>query len=152
MKELENLKELYLEQIKKIYKKGDITPQDDEAVNKALDRLIKIEELCGQEDEMQYSQDGYLQGYSQRGRIPSMRVSSAYMPEMSTTMPYYNDGYSERRGRNQRNGQYMSRNDYSRHGDAVDGMIDKLEAMRMEAPDQETRRAIDRCIEKLENY
>ena len=36
MKELENLKEMYLDEIKKINKKGELTPADGEAAKKAL--------------------------------------------------------------------------------------------------------------------
>lgn len=129
MKELENLKELYLDEIKKINKKGDLTPADSEAACKALDAIKKIDEICGEmSPEMEYSQ-----------RMYPNRMSR--MPEMSY-------GYSDRRGRNMHNGQYISRNDYSTHDD-VYYALDKLESMRMEAPDERTRRAIDLAIDEL---
>ena len=58
MKELEMLKEMYLDEIKKIHKKGELTPADGEAVSKALDALMKIDRLCydnhGKESSMGY--------------------------------------------------------------------------------------------------
>ena len=145
MKELENLRELYLDEIKKINKKGDLTPADSEAACKALEAIKKIDELCGEMSGQEYSQKGYSQHDFNPNRMPEMSNMYPY------GFPYYNDGYSERRGRNQRNGQYISRNGYSRHDDTVNSMIGRLESMRMEAPDEMTRRAIDRCIEKLED-
>lgn len=121
MKELDNLKELYLDEIKNIYKKGTLTPADSEAANKALDSLEKIRSLCEKEEAKQYSE--------------AMYRNRSMMPEMSQSMraystPYYHNdvyrgqsmGYSmaEPMGQMSRNGysmsepmEQMSRNGYS---------------------------------------
>lgn len=133
MKELENLKEMYLDEIKKINKKGELTPVDAEAAKKALEAITMIDMICGDEDESGYSERSYRRNQS------GMNMSRHYpMPDMD---------YSSRRGRSSMTGRYVSRS-----GDAVDSMIRKLEHMRMEAPDEESRRAIETAIDKLENY
>lgn len=172
MKELENLKELYLEEIKKINRKGELTPADAEAAKKALEAIEKINEICCDEEELNggYSERGYSNGrysnggYSERGY--SNRYSnggysdrsygqngtmSRRMPEMYSDRysdRYYNDGYSERRGRSSTTGRYISRHNAA----TADNMIRKLEMMRTEAPDSETMMAIDNVISKLEDY
>ena len=122
MKELENLKELYLDEIRKITKKGELTPADAEAAKKALEAIEKIDKICCDEDPE----------YMEAGR--SMRYS---MPEMY-----------QRRGRSSTTGRYISRSNEA----TVDRMIHKLEDMRMDAPDSETRMAISRAINELEAY
>lgn len=150
MKELENLKELYLDEIKKINKKGELTPADGEAAKKALEAIEKINEICGSYDEME---NGYSERYSQR-MYPRRYMNDRPRSMMPDVRPYDynygydNGGYSERRGRSSTTGRYISRN----HEGTVDHMIHKLEDMRMDAPDNETRMAIDNVISRLEAY
>jgi len=61
MKELENLKELYLEEIKKINKKGELSPADAEAAKKALEAIKMIDDIC-------YSDEHDQDMYQRRGR------------------------------------------------------------------------------------
>lgn len=158
MKELENLKELYLDEIKKINKKGELTPTDAEAANKAIEAIKKIEEICACCDDMDegYSERMYPRHsmrYSQRNRMPDMNSGYSEMyPYYYNDRMYsdrgYSDGYSDRRGRSASTGRYISRH----NGLEVENMIHKLEAMRPEAPDNETKMAIDNVIRKLEAY
>ena len=129
MRELENLKELYLDEIRKINKKGELTPADAEAAKKALEAIEKIDDICCDEDDMH---DEYSERYSE------------YMP-YRRRMP---DMYPKRRGRSATTGRYISRHD----GSSVDKMIRKLEMMKYDAPDSETMTAIDNVISKLEDY
>ena len=167
MKALENLKELYLEEIKKINKKGELTPVDSEAAKKALEAIKDIDEICcnsDYEDEMDegHSERMYLRRYPMSRRMPDM-MHIGYGYDRSYDRSYdkgysdgynrsydrgYNDGYSDRRGRSMTTGRYISRH----AAPEVDGMIHKLEDMRVEAPNSEIRMAIDNMIEKLENY
>lgn len=167
MKELENLKELYLEEIKKINKKGELTPADGEAAKKALEAIEKINEICSEyEEEEGYSERMYGRHYPMR----AMNRERSMMPDMmygrgsygygeardggSYGYGYsearnrsYGDGYSERRGRDSM-GRYTSRS----RGESVDHMIHKLEDLKMDAPDNRMRMAIDDMISKLEAY
>lgn len=152
MKELENLKELYLDEIKKINKKGELTPTDAEAANKAIDAIKKIDEICACCDDMDegYSERYYRssgRGYSQRGRMPEMnRVRGVSYSDG----PMYRDGYSE--GYPMMNGHYPYYRHDGHNGLEVENMIHKLEAMKPDAPDHETKMAIDNVIRKLEAY
>lgn len=160
MKALYDLKELYLEEIKKINKKGDLTPVDSEAACKALEALKKIDELCCDYDnEMDggHSERMYPSRYPMSRRMPDMmHFGYGYNGDRSyTNRSYsdgyehgYNDAYSERRGRSMTTGRYISRH----AAPEVDGMIHKLESMKYDAPNNEIRMAIDNMIEKLENY
>lgn len=147
MKELENLKELYIDEIKKINKKGELTPADSEAAKKALEAIEKINDICCDEEEMET-------GYSERGmsyRRP--RYSRNMMPEVYNPMNY-TDEYNRRSYARNRDsmGRYSSRDmNYSRHS-TVDHMIEKLEGMLETAPDERKRMAIERCISELESY
>ena len=171
LKALEDLKELYMEEIKKINKKGDLTPVDSEAACKALEAIKKIDEICcnsDYEDEMDegHSERMYPRRYPMSRRMPDM-MHIGYGYDRSYDRSYdkgysdgynrshdrgysdgYTDSYSERRGRSMTTGRYISRH----AAPEVDGMIHKLEGMRVEAPNSEIRMAIDNMIEKLENY
>lgn len=137
MRELENLKELYLDEIRKINKKGELTPADAEAAKKALEAIEKIDDICCDEDDMH---EEYSERYSEY--MPYRRR----MPDMYPKR--YSERYSERRGRSATTGRYISRRD----GSSVDKMIRKLEMMKNDAPDSETMMAIDNVISKLEDY
>ena len=135
MRELEILREMYIDEIKKIDKKGELTPADSEAAKKALEAICMIDDICEGMDEKEYSERSYRRNQS------GMNMSRHYpMPDMDYR-------YSSRRGRSSMTGRYISRS-----GDAVDSMIRKLEHMRMEAPDEETRSAIECALDRLDNY
>lgn len=117
MKELENLKELYLDEIKAINKKGELTPTDAEAAKKALEAIEKINKLCGDEE---YEDEGYSE--RMYPRYSMNRSYRSMMPEM---------GYSERRGRSATTGRYISRHAGSDNDNMViDDIIAKLENMK----------------------
>ena len=54
------------------------------------------------------------------------------------------NGYSERRGRSARTGRYVSRDSEKEH------MLNKLEDMMEDATTEKQRRALQQCIDKLE--
>lgn len=141
MKELENLKELYLDEIKKINKKGELTPTDAEAANKAIDAIKKIEEICACCDDMD---EGYSERYYRsRNRMPEMYRGRGVSMN-------YRDGYSE--GYPMMNDRYPYYRHDGHNGLEVENMIHKLEAMKPDAPDREIKMAIDNMIRKLEAY
>lgn len=124
MKELENLKELYLDEIKAINKKGELTPTDAEAAKKALEAIEKINKLCGDEE---YEDEGY----SER-MYPRYSMNRSYRSMMPEMRPYDDHmGYSERRGRSATTGRYISRHAGSDNDSMViDDIIAKLENMK----------------------
>lgn len=131
MKELEDLRELYLEEIRRINKKGDLDPHDAEVAKCALEAIEKIDIICGM--------DEWEDDYSER-TMPMRRSYRSYNDG------YMDRGYSERRGRSMSTGRYISRHDAG----TQERMIRKLEDMKLEAPDNETKMAIDHVIDKLE--
>lgn len=149
MKELDNLKELYLDEIRKINKKGELTPADGESAKKALEGLESIEKLCcGEDAEMErgYS-EGIRRGYS-NGMRSYGYSGHTMMPDMMRPYGYsYDyDGYSGYRG--------QSRDSMGRYSRGVmpDHMIETLEGMLQSAPSERHRDAINECIHKLRNY
>lgn len=134
MKELENLKDLYLEEIKKINKKGELTPTDAEAAKKALEAIEKINEIC---EMASWDEDEYSERYYPSYRGGRSMRSYDHMPDVSM-----------RRGRSAMTGRYVSRAD----SPTVDRMVSRLEEMKHDAPDERSMRAIDRAIDTLYNY
>ena len=98
MKALEELKEMLEDELKKIAKKGDITPSELDSAYKVVDIIKDIGEITKHEHEMQeYSSTG---GYSQRGGYSMMDgghsqtypMYSRYMPMGYDMMPYSREG------------------------------------------------------------
>lgn len=155
MRELENLKELYLEEIRKINKKGELNPTDGESAKRALEALEKINDICDKEckDEMDkgYSEgmsraysDGISRGYSD-GINARYYGGHSMMPEMMRHDGYSYD-YSGYRGQSRDSMGRFSRDDAAEH------MIHSLEDMLRTAPSERHREAINDCIRKLRNY
>lgn len=135
-KTLDELKEMLEVEMKKISRKGDISPADLENIEKAVCIIAKINTI----------EDG---GYPMDG-------------EMSHGM-YYDNDMSYRRGRSMTTGRYMSRDygpgrvrmegsyerGYSGHS-IKDRMIDRLEAMMDEAKSEYERNTVAEWIARLE--
>ena len=126
MRILKDVKELLTDEIKEIYTKGNITPTDLEMINKAVETIKDIEEICAMND------SDYEEGYSG-----------------CNNRRYYSGDYSGSR----RNGRYSSygRNydrRYSRDG-ANTHMIEKLEDIMDSAPTNQEREIIKSCIDRL---
>ena len=132
MKALEQLKELLEEEIKKVTKKGDITPAEVEAMYKVVDIIKDIDTIEAMEE---YGEDNDGE-YSRRG--------------YSSRRPYM-DGGSYRRSRGM-NGRYVSR-DRSYRGysmeESRDAMMAKLEEAMNEATTEHERQAIMACMDKI---
>lgn len=153
---LESLEQLLNEQIGKVVKKDDITPNELEAMTKAVCLLEKIKDYS--EDMMYIDEDkGYSQadgrrsmGYSRRNsrysRRPMYEDSDPYM------MPHSNRSYSNR-GYSRRSGMYSRDYDHSNYGysghSIKDRMIDKLEQMYDEAKTDHERQIVDEWINRL---
>lgn len=172
-KHYEQLKDLLDDQICKILKKGDITPQELDSLYKASAIMLDMETeqaMKGSEknDEYEMSHRGSYGMNGQSNHYPwfmrhdndmSYRGNSYRMP-MSHSMDTYNhayDGayagaydasqeneYSERRGRSARTGRYVSRDSEKER------MLNKLEDMMEDATTEKQRRALQQCIDKLE--
>ena len=169
-KHYDQLKDLLDDQICKILKKGDITPQELDSLYKASAIMLDMEtekamkqSEGAEEYEMSRRNMGgnsnHYPWFMYHDNDMSHRGNSYTMP-MSHNMDTYNhayDGayagaydasqeneYSERRGRSARTGRYVSRDSEKER------MLNKLEDMMEDATTEKQRRALQQCIDKLE--
>lgn len=99
MKALEDLRELLIDQIKKVSKKGDISPNELECMYKSVDIIKDISTIEAMEkaekEEEKYAKDGYSRGrYSRDGDMISndMGNSQRYLPyPMYSYAPVWNN-------------------------------------------------------------
>ena len=177
MRVLDDIKELLEDELKKIAKKGDISPTELENVYKAVKTInyATIIDAMEEEKEGGYSQRGYSRGmgaYAVNGGYPGSSYDGSYNSYdggmsnrggMGMSNDYSRDGragrdgdsdgqYSETgsygRGRDAM-GRYTSRDGYSRHTEK-EKMIEKLEGMMNTVSNEKERQAIMQCISKLE--
>ena len=136
MKELDCLKDMLCDEVKKINAQGELNPTTLQVADTVVDIIKDIMEIYEKEERMGYTDDSsYRNGYANSYNHP--------VP----THNYYDNNYaSYNRGRN--NG-YGYDNGYSRHT-ATDQMIDKLEMMMQDATSKD-KATIQRCIEELKN-
>lgn len=169
-KHYDQLKDLLDEQICKILKKGDITPQELDSLYKASAIMLDMEtekamkqSEDNEEYEMNYRNMGgnsnHYPWFMYHDNDMSHRGNSYRMP-MNHGMDTYNhayDGayagaydasqdneYSERRGRSARTGRYVSRDSEKER------MIGKLEDMMDTVSSDRERRILQQCVDKLE--
>lgn len=169
-KHYDQLKDLLDEQICKILKKGDITPQELDSLYKASAVMLDMEtekamkqSEGAEEYEMSHRNMGgnsnHYPWFMYHDNDMSHRGNSYRMP-MNHTMDTYNhayDGayagaydasqeneYSERRGRSARTGRYVSRDSEKER------MIGKLEDMMDSVSTERERRILQQCVDKLE--
>ena len=83
MKALEDLKELLVDQIKRVTKKGDITPNELESMYKSVDIIKDISTIEAMEkaekEEEEYAKDRYSRGrYSREGSYDGNSMRGSY--------------------------------------------------------------------------
>lgn len=173
-KTLEHLKETLEDEIKKITKKGDITPAELESVQKAVCTIDMIKKMENGQSEGMMDGDSY--GYSNRNMAyRHMPVYGSYGDSYNDRSygdyggrRYYHDSYgddmySNRRGRSPVTGRYISRgmDDYSERdrmsyrdgysGHSIkDRMIARLESMMDEAKTDYERQTVSDWINRLQ--
>lgn len=177
-KSYEAIKEILEDEIKKIVKKGDITPQDLDSLYKASaiwldfetrDAMKKVEKRDGYSRDGE-SHDGYSTHYP--WYMPGFRSYDGkhYFDNSNDMQSYGNDGHSMRnsyehypRGSYDDRGsydEYSNGSSYMRGRDARTGryvsrhserehMLSKLESMLDDASTERERNAIEQCIERI---
>lgn len=162
-KTLEHLKETLEDEIKKVTKKGDITPSELESIQNAVCTIEMINRMSQGNFDGEQSMNSY--GYSGRN------VAYRHMPDYSGydhrsygdsygdySGRYYHDSYgyegdSYRRGRSPVTGRYISRgheDGYSGHS-IMDRMVARLESMFDEAKTDHERQTVSEWINRLRN-
>lgn len=163
------------DQVKKIARKGDaINAQELDNMYKAIDVIKDISTIKAMEKaDSEYSAD-YSADYSGRYHYPRSYGGSYDHEQMSrdamrgdmSREQWGNsrDGMSHRRGRDARTGRYVSRDgsydgsydrsydgsydDYSTAG-GTEKMLEKMEAMIENAPNERVKSAIDQCMQRI---
>lgn len=157
-KTLEHLKETLEDEIKKVIKKGDITPSEMESIQSAVCTIETIKKI----ENGNYS-EGMMNGDSYGWNTRNMPYT--HMPSYDSyghdsygnySERYYNDGNSYRRGRSPVTGRYISRgrgaydDGYSGHS-IKDRMVARLESMMDEAQTEHERQTVSEWINRLSN-
>lgn len=132
MKALEDLKELLVDQIKRVTKKGDITPNELESMYKAVDIIKDISTIEAMEkaekEEEEYAKDGYSRGrYSREGSYEGnmmsndMGNSQRYLPPypMYSYAPVWNN--NPQQPNNNQNGEMNGNSQGYNAGNSNDG-------------------------------
>lgn len=152
MHEFYELKELLMEEVKKIAKKGELTAGSLETVDKLLNsiknacKIIMYEEYS---DEGEYSQES---GYAQEGGM-SYRGGNSYARGRGSNARRDSMGrYSREGGNSYARG---NRGGYSRTGYSYDDgeneeKIEMLRDMMQEVSSDEERRALQKLIRRME--
>ena len=149
MHEFYELKEMLMEEVKKIAKKGELTAGSLETIDKLLNSIKNVCKIIMYDeysDEGEYSQDGgmsYRSGNSYaRGRGRNAKRDS--MGRYSRESGYSNEGgYSNARGGYPRRG-------YSYADGDQEEKIAMLREMMNEVSSEEERRAINSIIRRME--
>ena len=144
MKELMNLKQMLCEELEEYGRSPELSKSSLEMIDKLAHACKNVCKIIEAKEEEQYSMaDGSYRGGSYRGG--SMRGSyddGSYRGGYSRDGYYYDDGgNSYRRGRD-RMGRFISRDGSE--------MAHKLRDMMQEAPDEATKREIQRLADKME--
>lgn len=129
MKELECLKDMLCEEVRKINSQGELNPTTLQIADTVVDIIKDIMEISEKEEQMGYNDEGsYRSGYN--------NLNNHYNRYNNNSS--YNRGYGN---------SYGYDNGYSRHT-ATDQMINKLEMMMQDANSKD-KVTIQRCIEEL---
>lgn len=136
MRTIKDFSEMLCKQIDKINKKGDITPDELQRMDKAVDIIKDISVICAMEE---YGKDPEEEMYSSMGYYG--RNSRTAMP--MTRMPMYSSQGRDSMGR------YSSAMGYSRDG-AKQTMRHDLEMKMAGARDDEERQMYMRMMDALE--
>jgi hypothetical protein len=136
MRTIKDFSEMLCKQIDKINKKGDITPDELQRMDKAVDIIKDISVICAMEE---YGKDPEEEMYSSMGYYG--RNSRTAMP--MTRMPMYSSQGRDSMGR------YSSTMGYSRDG-AKQTMRHDLEMKMAGARDEEERQMYMRLMDALE--
>ena len=130
--------EMLCKQIEKVNKKGDITPDELQRMDKAIDIIKDISIICAMEE---YGQNPEEEMYSSMGYYG--RNSRTPMIPPRYEMPMYS-------GARDSMGRYSSRGGYSRD-EAAHKLRHDLELKLAGATDERERDMVMRCLNAIDN-
>lgn len=133
MKKMEELRDMLCEELDEITKRGEIDERTLDQVDKLTHSIKSIDTITAMEESGKYGRS-YREG----------RYGERYGERYGDGDSYGDEGYSARgRGRNAR------RDSMGRY---ADGWMDKLSEMEENAPDERTRREVQKFRMKLESH
>lgn len=139
-KQLYELREMLMDELKSITGKGELTAGSLETVDKLTHSIKSIDTICAMEEAGEYSYDGM--SYANRNRDSRGRYSSGTGNDGSYA---YGGSY---RGGNSNRGGGSSRRGYSRAD--KNELIEELRELMNEASDSRSRNAIQNAIRDME--
>jgi hypothetical protein len=149
MKKMYELKEMLCEELDKLADKGQVTSGSLELIEKLTASIHYIDEIIQMEEGGYSNARGRGRG-ANRDAMGRYSNNDNYSNRMSYD-GYSRDGYS--RDGYSRDGYSNYSNEYSRDGgysrDAKH-MVHQLRSMLQDAPDPETKKAIEKCINQIE--
>lgn len=140
MEYMHKLKEKLCDELEEIAKKGELGAGDLEIVHKLTDTIKNIDKIEIMKEDGGYSQAG---DWEMEGR-GSYNRGSSYRRKRDSMGQYSRDGMGYRDGR------MMPDRMYSR-ADAKEDMMVKMEDLMAMAGSEKERKAIERCMNQLEN-
>ena len=140
-KQLYELREMLMDELKSITGKGELTAGSLETVDKLTHSIKSIDTICAMEEAGEYSYDGM--SYANRNRDSRGRYSSEGGGSYRES---YRGGNSNRGGNR---GGGSSRRGYSRADKSE--LIDELRELMNEASDNRSRMAIQQAIQEMED-
>lgn len=136
MHELYELKEMLCKELEEIGGKGELTAGSLETVDTLAHALKNVDKIIETKEES----EGYSGNYS---------MNRSYARGGNYANRSYRNSYARGRGSNARRdsmGRYSSNDGYS----MADDMVSKLYEVMEDAPDEQTRKDIQRIITKME--
>ena len=140
MEYMHELKEKLCDELEEIAKKGELGAGDLEIVHKLTDTIKNIDKIEIMKEDGGYSQAG---DWEMEGR-GSYNRGSSYRRKRDSMGRYARDGMGYRDDR------MMPDRMYSR-ADAKEDMMVKMEDLMAMAGSEKERKAIERCMNQLEN-
>lgn len=144
MKELEYLKEMLCDEVRKINSQGELTPTTLEIADTVVDIIKDIIEITEKEEKMGYGGEMSYRGeYNGSYRSPYTSYSNNWQDNNHSSWSNNYNSYNNGNNRGYDSG-------YSRHT-ATEQMIEKLEIMKQDASSSQDKSVIQRCIDELRN-
>ena len=154
---LETLKKMLCKELEEIAGKGELTAGSLETVHKLTDTIKNIDKIMmlEEDDEGGYSERGGMWDASGVYGDHSYARGRGRYAKRDSRGRYSRDGGYSSEGGYSSDGSYRSggnsyRGGYSR-GEAKEHMVSQLEEMMRSASTEEERRAIQQCMQKIEN-
>ena len=139
MQDLYELKEMLCKELKEYGKKGEMSTGSLDVVDKLAHTIKNLDKIIET-----YEEEEYSGAYPMYGTYEGGQSGRSYRGGRSG---YSREGsYARGRGGRRYSRDSYSREGYSRHGDMVEQLRDLME----EAPDERTRKEIERLVQKME--